>query len=335
MTSSTTAVQGGVADHDDVAGGPVPGTSRRRVRGRAPGRPQRRRRGGLAGFLFTLPALVFVFAFMIYPLLSSGWMSLTEYNFVYDDRPRFIGLDNYVAALQEDRFITSLTNTFTFGAFYFVLVMASGLTIALLLFPKLALSGFHRSAVFVPLVVPLSLAALIFLWILQPNYGLLNHVLGQVLGADGLTRAWLSDGTTAMAAIIVLALWASIGFVTILFLAGLQSISADVLEAAEMDGARGLKKIFYIILPNLGETYVLTGTWAIIHGLKVFVEPMVMTDGGPGTSTLAIYQHVYITAFTYFDMGYASAMGYILGLIILTLVVANFYIGKRKREDAA
>lgn len=328
MTSFSTAVPG-VKDRQQAPPG------RPMESGARPSRSRRPKKNRVAGLLFILPALVFIFAFMVYPLASSGYMSLTEYNFVYDSSPRFIGFDNYVAALQEDRFITSLKNTFTFGSFYFVIIMLSGLTLALLLFPKLKFSGFHRSAIFVPLVVPLSLAALVFLWILQPNYGLLNHLLREVLGLGWLAQSWLSNGTTAMAAIIVLALWASIGFVTILFLAGLQSISPDVLEAAEMDGASGLKKVFYIILPNLGETYVLTGTWAIIHALKVFVEPMVMTDGGPGTSTLVLYQHVYLTAFTYFDMGYASAMGYILGLIIMVLVVANFFIGKRKREDAA
>lgn len=294
---------------------------------------QPRRRRGAAGALFVLPALIFIFAFMVYPLAYSGYMSLTEYNFVYDSEPRFIGLENYIMALQQERFLTSLKNTLIYGSVFFIVIMTSSLTIALLLFPKLKFSSFFRSAIFVPLVVPLSLAALVFLWILQPNYGLLNHLLREVLGAGGLARSWLSDGTTAMAAIIVLSLWASIGFVTILFLAGLQSIPSDVLEAADVDGAGGLKKVFYIILPSLGETYVLTGTWAIIHALKVFVEPMVMTDGGPGTSTLVLYQQVYITAFTYFDMGYASAMGYILGLIILVLVAANFFIGKRKRED--
>jgi ABC-type sugar transport system permease subunit len=147
-----------------------------------------------------------------------------------------------------------------------------------------------------------------------------------------LARPWLSEGSTAMASIIGLALWATIGFETILFLAGLQSISPDTLEAAEIDGARGFKKLFYIILPNLRQTYVLTGTWAIIHALKVFVEPMVMTDGGPGTSTLVLYQQVYQTAFTFYDMGYASAMGYILGLIIMILVVLNFWLGGRKDE---
>lgn len=287
------------------------------------------------GFLFILPAFLFIFVFMLYPLVSSGYMSLTKYNFVYDKSPAFIGLDNYVAAIRDPQFVTSLTNTLIFGFFYFIIVMAVSLTIALFLFQKLRFNAFYRSAIFVPLVVPLSLAALVFLWILQPNYGLLNHLLGEVFNLRFLTQPWLSDGTTAMASIIGLALWATIGFETILFLAGLQSISPDTLEAAEIDGARGLKKILYIILPNLRETYILTGTWAIIHALKVFVEPMVMTDGGPGTSTLALYQQVYTTAFTFFDMGYASAMGYILGFIILALVVLNFWIGKTRGDTNA
>ena len=287
------------------------------------------------GVWFILPAFLFIFVFMLYPLVSSGYMSLTEYNFVYDDTPKFIGLDNYFAAFQDTQFMTALGNTFVFGIFYFVIVMVASLGIALLLFQKLRFNSFYRSAIFVPIVVPLSLAALVFLWILQPNYGLLNYFLGDVLGLRFLTQPWLSNGTTAMGSIIVLSAWASIGFVTILFLAGLQGISPDTLEAAEVDGAQGLKKIFYIVLPSLRETYILTGTWTIIHALKVFVEPMVMTDGGPGTSTLVVYQQVYLTAFTYFDMGYASAMGYILGLIILILVVLNFFVGRIRADKDA
>lgn len=293
---------------------------------------QRRRRKAPVGILFVLPAFLFIFAFMLYPLASSGYMSLTKFNFVYDARPTFIGFDNYAAAFKDPQFVTSLTNTLVFGFFYFLIVMVVSLGIALLLFQKLRLNAFFRSAVFVPIVVPLSLAGLVFLWILQPNYGLLNHFLSEVLNMPSLARPWLSEGSTAMASIIGLALWATIGFETILFLAGLQSISPDTLEAAEIDGARGFKKVFYIILPNLRQTYVLTGTWAIIHALKVFVEPMVMTDGGPGTSTLVLYQQVYQTAFTFFDMGYASAMGYILGLIIMVLVVLNFCLAGRKAE---
>jgi len=178
--------------------------------------------------------------------------------------------------------------------------------------------------------VPLSLAGLIFVWILQPNFGLLNYLIGDVLGMPSLTQPWLAQAETAMGGIIVLALWATIGFVTVLFLAGLQSIDKDVLEAADLDGATGLKKVFFVLLPNLRETYVLTATWGILQALKVFVEPMVMTDGGPGTSTLVLYQQIYITAFNFFDMGYASAMGYILGLIILVLIVLNFLLFRGK-----
>lgn len=301
----------------------------------SPPRSKPKRKSRTVGVLFVLPAFLFIFTFMLYPLVSSGYMSLTKYNFVYDDTPIFIGFENYFAAFSDPAFITSLTNTAVFGSIYFVIVMVVSLIIALLLFQKLKFNAFYRSAVFVPIVIPLSLAGLVFLWMLQPNYGLVNYVLGDVLNLRFLTHPWLSDGSTAMASIIGLALWATIGFQTILFLAGLQAISADTLEAAEVDGASGLKKIFYIILPNLRETYVLTGTWAIIHALKVFVEPMVLTDGGPGTSTLVLYQQVYRTAFTYFDMGYASAMGYILGLIILILVGLTFWLGRRKGDADA
>lgn len=295
----------------------------------------RQRKERWAGLVFVAPAFTFVFVFMLYPLASSGYMSLTDYNFVYDDAATFIGLDNYIAAFRDPQFLISLKNTFVFGGIYFAIVMVLSLMLALLLFQRLRGNAFFRSAVFVPIVVPLSLAGLIFLWILQPNYGLLNTFLRQILHADFLAQPWLSQGWTAMAAIVVLAAWANIGFVTILFLAGLQSISPEILEAAEVDGANGLKQVWHVILPNLRETYFITGTWVIIHALKVFVEPMVMTDGGPGTSTLVLYQQVYITAFTYFDMGYASAMGYILGAIIMLLVVVNFVVtrvGTRSRQ---
>lgn len=276
--------------------------------------------------LFVLPASLFVFTFMLYPLIHSGYLSLTEYNFVYDESPRFVGMGNYTNAFQDPQFLTSLRNTLVYAVFYFTLVTGSSFGLSLLLFRKLRFSAFYRSAVFMPIVVPLSLAGLIFVWILQPNYGLLNHILGNVLGLEGLTRAWLSDGTTAMAAVVGLSLWATIGFMTILFLSGLQAIPREVLEAAEMDGASGWRKTLYIVMPSLRPTFVIAGTWAILQALKVFVEPMVLTDGGPGTSTLVLYQQVYLTAFSYYDMGYASAMGYILGVIILVLIGLNYVL---------
>lgn len=293
-----------------------------------------KKRGLPSGALFVLPAFAFIFVFMLYPLVSAGYLSLTEYNFVYDDRPKFVGFQNYMDAFSDDMFITSLVNTFVYGSIYFVLLMAISLAISLLLFQKLRFSPFYKSAVFVPLVVPLSLAALVFLWILQPNFGLLNYFLRDVLGADFLAQPWLSQADTAMGSMIALSLWATIGFETVLFVAGLQSIDQSVLEAADVDGATGLKKVFFVLLPNLRETYILTGTWALLQALKVFIEPMVLTGGGPGVATLVVYQQIFITAFSYFDMGYASAMGYILGFIILLLIVVNFLVFRvRSRDD--
>ena len=294
--------------------------------------PWHRRRKKVAGFLFVLPAVLFVFSFMFYPLVYSLYISLHKYNFVYDKAPTFIGFENYIEAFKDQNFLVSLGNTLTFAFFYVVLILVISLTLALLLFQKIRFNNFYRTAIFVPIVVPLSLSALAFLWILQPNYGLLNHVLGEVLGLKMLTHQWLNEGTTAMGSIIGVGLWATIGFETILFLGGLQSIPTDILEAAEVDGASGLKKVFYIILPNLRETFILTGIWATLHGIKVFIEPMVMTAGGPGSSTLVLYQHVYYTAFSYFDMGYASAMAYILGAIAMSLSAANYLYNRTKEE---
>lgn len=307
---------------------PAPATSPQVPRNRTAS--WRRRRKELIGFLFVLPGFLFIFAFMFYPLVYSLYMSLHKYNFVYDATPKFVGLGNYLAAFKDHSVLVSLHNTFLFSFFYFVLVMVISLCLALLIFQKTRFNTFYRTAIFLPIVVPLSLSCLAFLWILQENYGLLNHILGDVLGLKSLTYQWLNTGPTAMGSIIGVALWATIGFETILFLGGLQAISSEVLEAAEVDGASGLKKIFYIILPNLRETYVLTGIWAILHGLKVFIQPMVMTSGGPGESTLVLYQQVYYTAFTYFDMGYASAMAYILGGIALFFSGANYMINRTK-----
>ncbi|MEX2416510.1 MAG: sugar ABC transporter permease [Paenibacillaceae bacterium] len=282
--------------------------------------------------LFILPAFIFIFSFMIYPIVYTLFMSFQEFNFVYDDAAKFIGLDNYVKAFNDTNFLVAMKNTFTYGIIYFILIMIVSLSFALILFNTRRFSGLFKTVIFIPIVVPVSLSALVFMWILQPNYGLLNHFLGDILGLTQLTYPWLNHGTTAMAAIIVVSLWATIGFETILFLGGLQSISGEVLEAAEMDGASGWRKIVFIILPNLRETYIITGIWAIIHALKVFVEPMVMTNGGPGNSTLVMYQEIYYTAFVNFDMGYAAAMAYILGIFTLVLSITNFYINRTKDE---
>ncbi|MBI9095249.1 MAG: sugar ABC transporter permease [Sphaerochaeta sp.] len=284
------------------------------------------------GVLFTFPAFVFIFTFMIYPLFTSLYYSFTDYNYVYDTKPVFVGFKNYISAFSDKDFIVSMKNTAVFASSYFVLVMLLGLIIALMLFFLKSKTGFYRTCIFMPIVVPISLAAILFNWIFAENFGLLNFFIRDVLHLEQFTRGWLTSRSTAMGTIVVVTIWSTVGFQTILFLAGLQSLSTDILEAARIDGANTFQTITRVILPNLRETYVITGIWAILIGLKVFVQPSIMTGGSPGNSTRVMYMVIYDNAFEYFEMGYATALGFILSIIILVFSLINLKINAGKDE---
>jgi ABC-type sugar transport system permease subunit len=282
------------------------------------------------GVLFTLPGFLFVFIFMIFPLATSFWYSFTDYNFVYDLTPAFVGLKNYIASFSDQTFLLTMKNTFVFAFFYFMSTMLTALLFALLIFYYKGKSAVFKTCIFMPIVVPLSLASILFNWIFAENFGLLNFILADVLNLPQLTFGWLTNRVTAMGAIISVTSWSSVGFLTILFLAGLQGISSDVLEAAKIDGASTFQTILKVILPNLRETYVITGIWAILRGLKIYAPPMVMTGGAPGNSTRVMYMHIYDNAFEYFEMGYASAIGFILSIIVLVFSFLNMKLNSSK-----
>ena len=256
---------------------------------------------------------------------------MSEYDFMYDLTPSFVGIKNYVSLFSDPDFLVSMKNTAVFASLDFLLLMVLSLIIALLIFFCKKGTGIFRTAVFTPIVVPASLACIIFGWLFSENFGYINYFLVKI-GLPQFTRAWLTSRNTAMGTTIAANLWYNIGFITILFLAGLQSISADILEAAVVDGATGIKKIFYIVLPNLRESFVITGIWGIVTALKVFVEPMVMTGGGPGNATRTLYMYIYNTAFKYFDMGYASAMAFVLSGLILLFSLINLMVSKGEND---
>ena len=269
--------------------------------------------------------------FVAYPLCYTAYLSMSEYDFMYDLTPSFVGIKNYVSLFSDPDFLVSMKNTAVFASLDFLLLMVLSLIIALLIFFCKKGTGIFRTAVFTPIVVPASLACIIFGWLFSENFGYINYFLVKI-GLPQFTRAWLTSRNTAMGTTIAANLWYNIGFITILFLAGLQSISADILEAAVVDGATGIKKIFYIVLPNLRESFVITGIWGIVTALKVFVEPMVMTGGGPGNATRTLYMYIYNTAFKYFDMGYASAMAFVLSGLILLFSLINLMVSKGENE---
>jgi multiple sugar transport system permease protein len=282
----------------------------------------------IPGYFFLMPGFLFIFIFMIYPLVHSFILSFTNYNFAFDDKPIFCGLSNYIKMFSDSYFLDALRNTFVFSALFFPLMMVLALIVALMLEKVAHASGFFRSAIFLPVVVPLSLTGIIFQWILNEQYGLLNFFLEDVLGLGFLAKNWLGDDTWAMVSIVFVSVWKYLGMVVVLYMAGLQSIPKDLYEAAEVDGASGLKRIFSITLPNLKESYVICGIWTIIQSVKVFEQPFIMTQGGPGTSTLVLYQYTWENAFKFLEMGYASSIAYIMGIIILLLSLLNLRLGR-------
>jgi len=290
----------------------------------------------IPGYAFMLPGFLFIAVYMGYPLIRSLYLSFTQYNFSFDDKPIWIGLGNYIKMFTADSyFIDALRNTAVFTVAFLPGVIIISLILAMLLDKGVKGSGIFRTCIFLPVVVPLSLTGIIFQWILNEQYGLLNWFLADILHMGGLTQNWLGDGNWAMVSIIVVSLWKNIGMLVILFMAGLQAISNDIIEAARVDGANAFQRIFYITIPNLKESFVICGIWAIIQAVKVFEQPFIMTQGGPGTATLVLYQYTWIQAFKYFEMGYASSVAYFMGVVILILSLGNMWLNRSDEQKEA
>ena len=282
------------------------------------------------GKLFVLPSCLVIFLFVIYPLVYTLYLSFCDYNFAFDSAPTFVGLQNYLSMFKDKYFVQALSNTLLFSAIQFCLMMVLALMLALLLFYKTRHSWFFRTSIFMPIVVPASLVCLLFTWMLANNFGIVNRFLIETLHLPQLAADWLTSEKTAKWCVIIVSLWNKVGFCAILFLSGLQGISKDILEAGDIDGATGFRKLFHIILPNLTETYVVAGIWAILQTLKLFVTPMVLTKGGPANTTQVLYMYIYKTAFLNFDMGYAAAMSFVLSIIVMAFAVLNMKLNSRK-----
>ncbi|MFA7109620.1 MAG: sugar ABC transporter permease [Sphaerochaetaceae bacterium] len=290
---------------------------------------ERRKVKEMWGRLFVLPTCVVLFLFVVYPIFYTSFLSLCDYNFAFDKKPTFIGFNNFVNMFQDRQFLAALSNTLVFTLFMFSSLIILSLAFALLLYNKKKRSWFYRTSIFMPIVVPASLICLLFTWMLADNFGILNRFLMDI-GLSRLTHNWLTDAKSARWWVIIVSIWGKIGFSTILFLSGIQGISQDIFEAAELDGAVGWRKIFYIIIPNLVETFVVTGIWAVLQCLKLFVTPNVLTKGGPGNATLVLYQNIYNEAFLNFEMGYASSIAFILTILVMVFSLLNLKISRRR-----
>jgi ABC-type sugar transport system permease subunit len=289
-----------------------------------------RRRESLAGYLLILPAVILFVGFLGYPLLSSLYLSLTKYNFVYSKAPAWIGLNNYAQMFSDAGFRVALVHTGQFTLMFLPTLLVLGLGIASLINARAAGGAVLQGVIFLPVVVPLSIAGVMFIWMYSDSFGLVNFILSRV-GLGGLGRAWLNTSETALPAIAVVDLWKYTGLAVVLFLGGLSAIPAELYEAARIDGANAFQLLTYITLPNLKETFVLATIWGLIESWKVFALPFVMTKGGPGDATQVLYLYIYQTAFNYYEVGKAAAMAFFLAFIILLLSVLTMRFARTEQ----
>jgi len=291
---------------------------------RWPGLSRLERREALLFYLLISPWLINFLGLSLGPVISALYLSLTKYDIV--NPPIFVGLANYEQLFAGDPlFLKSLQVTviWVFAGVPLRLIVA--LIFAVLLNQKIMGIGFFRTVFYLPSVVSGVAVALLWIWVLQPQFGLLNYFLG-LIGIPG--PQWLSSPTWALPGFIVMSLW-STGATMIIFLAGLQGIPLDLYEAAAMDGAGRIREFFAITVPMITPVILFNLVIQIINSFQVFTQAFIMTNGGPVNATLFYVLLLYRVAFQYNQMGYASAMAWILFIIILVLTALVFRSSER------
>jgi len=290
------------------------------------------RKSSVEGYLFVLPPFLVIFIFLIYPLFHSLYLSLTNFDYIYPDACKFIGLGNYFHLFKDETFVRALKHTGILLTVYYPITIILSLFLALLISGKIKGMKIARTAIFLPIVIPLSFTAIIWQWMYNNSYGVINQFLINVLNLKTLQRNWLGDPKYALYSIIIVNIWRRIPFDSIIFLAGLYAIPKDLYEVAKIDGAGFWKRLTHITLPLLKETLIIVAVLEAIFSVKIFVQVYVMTGGGPAESTEVLYTYAYRTAFRYYKMGYAAAISYIMAAIILLITWANMKIFKTERQ---
>lgn len=283
--------------------------------------------GWLAFFL--LPGLLGLLLFTVLPILASLLLTLFDWDLLTP--PQFVGAANFVRLWGDGEFWAALRHTLLFIAGYLPLVLVMGLGTALALNAPLRGIGFIRTSFFLPVVSSWVAVALLWSWLFNPRYGLINYLLGLV-GVEG--PGWLFDPQWAMAAIVLTSVWKDLGFVMVIFLAGLQGIPHDYHEAAALDGAGRWAQFRHITLPLLGPTTFFVTIVLLINSFQVFDQVWVMTEGGPAGATTVLVERVVRHAFSYGEMGYAATISWAIFAMIFIVTVLQVRLQRRANEGA-
>ncbi|XBS71463.1 sugar ABC transporter permease [Acerihabitans sp. KWT182] len=282
-------------------------------------------RRGFWPAVFLAPALAGFCAFTLFPAAASLALSFTRWNL--NTLPKWVGLDNYVNMVSDPTARKVFWNTVYFTLVTVPVLLVIPLLLAIALNQKIPGVRFFRAAYFLPVISSMVAMAMVWQWMYNADFGLINYVL-ELLGIDG--PKWMTDEHWAMPAVMITSIWKSIGFNMMLFLAGLQGISSSYYEAAEIDGANAVHKFWYITLPSLRPTTLFVTVITLINSFQVFDQVMVMTGGGPNRSSSVLVHYIYQNGFQFYRMGYASALGWALTLFVLLLTLAQFRLNRSR-----
>lgn len=282
------------------------------------------RKQAVAGYLFVLPNFIGFLIFIFIPVFASLILSFFDWNLV--NPLKFTGLTNYFSMFKRSLFQKTFINTVYYTLVTVPLSVMFGLLLAVLVNNIKKMAIVYKFIFFLPYIIPTVAAALIWQTIYMPNYGILTYLLDIF---NITSPPWLSNPNWAMPAIIIMSVWKNIGFTFIIFLAGLQGIPNRYYEAAKIDGANVIQQFLKVTLPLLTPTIFFTVVISMIDSFKVFDQAFILTQGGPADATKTLVYHIYNEGFRYFRMGYASATGWVLLLIIFILTLVQFNYQKK------
>ncbi|MFH1414820.1 MAG: extracellular solute-binding protein [Elusimicrobiota bacterium] len=294
------------------------------------GVPGRGRQRYYIPYLFILPSIITLLVFLYFPIFSSFLISLTNWNiysFSNIENLRFIGLDNYFLLFRDKIFWQALLNTTVFSGVGIPLNIGLALFLAVIIDKRyIQNKAIFRAGYFMPVVTTLVAVAVVWKWLYNPEYGLINYLIG-FIGIE--KQQWLSSPTLALPSLIVMSVWKNFGYNMVIILAGLQTIPSSLYEAASVDGADAWQSFWHITLPSLKPTLFFVMIMTTIGSLQFFAEPYIMTDGGPLNKTISIVMHMYNQGFMFFKFGYGTAVAYVLFVCILLFTVIQILYSRK------
>lgn len=282
----------------------------------------------MAPWLFLAVPLIIYCIWVIGPMLYTFYLSLTKWDGL--SSPQFLGLRNYTRLFSDPVFFTSLKNNFVWIAFFITIPVILGLSLAMVLNKDIRGSKAFKAMFYSPMVLSLVVCGLIWSWLYNPSQGLINAFL-RGIGLSSLAKGWLSDPAYALGSVITVAIWRQVGYVMILYLAGLQSVDPFLVEASLIDGANKRQSFWHVILPQLQPITIVVVVISIIDSLRAFDLVSIMTRGGPYNRTSVLANFMYIESFNNYKMGYGAAISVILFLISLVFII--FYLNVVMKQE--